>query len=47
MWKMIWCFIKGHDTVKVFQQDNGRSHFREYKCLRCDKDFNSQYDYGQ
>ncbi len=42
----LFCYLFRHDFVKVFYQDNGRSQFREYECVRCGKVTDYQYDYN-
>ena len=45
--KMIYCFLFRHDLLLVYEEDNGRSQFKQYKCVRCDKEFDFQYDYDR
>jgi len=47
----LWCFIRGHDWVKVYSLDNAavfggrwQSAWGQHKCMRCGREENWQYD---
>jgi len=40
----LWCFIRGHDMVEEGSFNNDKSAWGAYRCLRCDKIHNWQYD---
>lgn len=41
----IWCFLRGHDFVEEGSFDNGTSKYGAYRCVRCGKIHDWQYDY--
>ena len=40
----IYCWLKGHDMVAEGVFNNDSSAWGSYRCLRCDKIHNWQYD---
>ena len=41
----LWCWLRGHDMIVEYFNDNGRSHLKHSHCLRCGLNHDSQYDY--
>ncbi len=41
----IYCWLKGHDWIVEGIIDNGRSKFGGYRCIRCNREHQWQYDY--
>ena len=45
MIKRLICFLWGHKDIKLTHIDNGYSQYGHYKCQRCGREENYQYDY--
>jgi hypothetical protein len=43
--KKLLCLLFGHDMVEEGHMDNGNSQFGAYRCMRCGKLHDWQYDY--
>jgi hypothetical protein len=51
MWIRIWCFLRGHDWISLYNLNNAdvfggvwRSAWGVHKCMRCGKEESWQYD---
>jgi len=40
----IYCWLRGHDMISEGTTDNGQSLYGGYRCMRCGKIHNWQFD---